>query len=97
LCKNLSTLDPDPIAELARDLDKAIRDLVFWSEATESVYNGVSVYYQPINDKEKRKSEIENVFEKLGRRNSAKYYKNLRLSKETGWDRIALSPFQTDK
>jgi hypothetical protein len=97
LCKNLSTLDPDPIAGFARDLNKAIGDLVFWSESTEKVYNGVCVYYQPISDEETQKSDIEGVFDWIGRPNGNKYYRNLRLSRETGWNRIALSPFRPDK
>jgi hypothetical protein len=97
LCKNLSTLDHDPIAGFARDLDKTIRDLVFWSESTEAVYKGVSVYYQPISDEETKRSAIESTFDWIGRRNGTKYYRNLTISKETGWDRIALSPFRPDK
>jgi hypothetical protein len=92
LCDRLQTLDPDPVAGPARALGEVVRDrLVRWKYARQGVYQGTSLYYQPVTPRDIERSYILSGNEADAARD-AEHYARLALCEATGWPRIALKP-----
>ncbi len=92
LCDRLQALDPDPVAAPARALGEIVRSrLVRWHHARQGVYQGTSLYYQPVTPRDIERSYILSGNEADAARD-AEHYARLALCEATGWNRIALKP-----
>jgi hypothetical protein len=95
MCANLEALAPDPVAAEAAGLRELVGGrLVPMHFAQLSVgHCGISLYYRPTSARDLRQSNI--AAEGQTQKDDERYYRGLRLCQETGWDRIALDPFET--
>jgi hypothetical protein len=92
LCDRLQVLDQDPVAAPARALGEAVRNrLVRWHHARQGVYQGTSLYYQPVTPRDIERSYILSGNEEDAARD-AEHYARLALCEATGWNRVALKP-----
>ena len=92
MCENLAKLDRDPAAGPARALgDVVARRLVAWHHSQKGQHRGIGVYYRPVALEQANRSHV--YKESLAEADAANY-RQLALSRATGWDRIALNPLR---
>ena len=92
MCENLAKLDRDPAAGPARALgDVVARRLVAWHHSQKGQHRGIGVYYRPVAPEQASRSHV--YKESLAEADAANY-RQLALSRATGWDRIALNPLR---
>ena len=92
MCDNLERLAPDPVAGPARALGEVVRNrLVRWHHSQKGRYQGTSIYYKPVTERDLERSYIQAGTEADAEIDAAAYTK-LALNEATGWHRIALNP-----
>jgi hypothetical protein len=92
LCDSLQALGSDPVAGPAQALGDAVRTrLVTWKHSQQGRYQGASIYYKPVTEKDLERSNIQ-AEDEAAAQSDANAYRTLALNKETGWDRVALNP-----
>jgi hypothetical protein len=92
MCDNLQKLAGDPVAGPARALGEVVASrLVTWHHSQSGLHRGASLYYRPVTPGDVRRSHIQSDDEAQAASDAAQY-RQLALSKATGWHRIALNP-----
>ena len=92
LCDSLQALGSDPVAGPAQALGEAVRTrLVTWKHSQQGRYQGASIYYKPVTEKDLERSNIQ-AGDEAAAQSDADAYRMLAMNKETGWDRVALNP-----
>ena len=90
MCEHLAKLDPDPVAAPARALGDLVKgQLVKWHRSQKAQHRGIGLFYRPTVAAHFKRSHL---YEEGTAEGDAKHYRQLALSVETGWDRIALNP-----
>jgi Clostripain family len=90
LCEQLQTTGVAHVEDAAKRLGEVVGTrLVRWHHTQQQRHRGIALYYKPVTQKDKDHSCIydEEFFE-----GDAASYRQLALSLDTGWDRIALNP-----
>jgi hypothetical protein len=93
MCENLRRLTRFPAAGPARELGEAVRRLVRWHSTPQGRHHGVGLFYRPVRQTQ---LDASHIFSEGTRAGDDRHYRNLALSKDTGWDRVALDPFPLD-
>jgi hypothetical protein len=92
MCENLARLDPDPVAAPARALADLVKgQLVKWHRSQQDHHRGIGLFCKPTKADQIRRSHL---YEEGTAEGDARHYRQLALSKATGWDRIALDPLR---
>jgi len=89
MCDNLGKLTRYPAAVPARDLGAAVHRLIRWHSTPEGRHRGVGLFYRPVRQAQ---LDASHIFSESTRVSDDRHYRNLALSKDTGWDEIALNP-----
>ena len=91
MCDNLQRLARQPaVAGPARALGEVVEgELVKWHSSQHGLHRGTALFYAPVKKKEIARSHI---FDEATAAQDGRKYRQLALSKDTGWDRIALNP-----
>jgi hypothetical protein len=93
MCGRLARLTGDPVAAAAVALGRVVGSrLVRWHHSQTRDHLGTSVFYKPVRADDIRRSYLQAEDETVASDDAA-HYRELALSKATGWDRIALDPF----
>jgi hypothetical protein len=90
ICANLRALSPDPVAEAAKELAALLPTLVPLS-ITLGPFTGVSLYYRPATDEDRKVSFIEAADPDEGKKDRD-HYQLLALCRESEWGRFAIDP-----
>src|SRR5205085_1517886 len=92
MCEHLARLAHDPVAGPARALAELVeKRLVTWHHSQQDRHRGIGVYYRPVQAAQAKRSHL--YKEALADWDAAQY-RQLALSRATGWDRIALDPLR---
>lgn len=92
MCRKLGALAGDPVEAPAKALEEIVRTrLVRWHGSRGNNYHGISVYYQPTGENEKRSC----IFYPETEAADKSRYRKLALSRASNWHRIALAPLAT--
>jgi hypothetical protein len=92
LCVRLAALKGDPVAAAAIALGREVGSrLVRWHHSQTRHHLGTSVFYKPVRPDDLKRSYLQAEDETVANDDAA-HYRELALSKATGWHRIALNP-----
>lgn len=91
MCDNLGKLTRFPeVTGPARALREGVeRRLVKWHSSQHDRHRGIALFYKPVK---KRHFDRSHIFNEATSESDDRHYRQLALSKDTGWDRIALRP-----
>ena len=91
MCDNLQKLTRQPaVAGPARALGEVVEGgLVKWHSSQHGRHRGTALFYEPVKKREIARSHI---FDEGTAAQDGRKYRQLALSRDTGWDRIALNP-----
>jgi len=91
LCEHLQHVGDERVAAAARELGEVVTTrLVSWHHAQTIHFLGTSIYYKPT-----RYANRSVIYNKAWEQQDEAGYRKLALCRATGWDRIALMPFES--
>jgi hypothetical protein len=94
MCENLQAIGPGPVGRAAKRLGEVVTTKVIKAYHSRSArFRGLNIYCKPVTQADFNRSFIE-ASDEQDIRDDARYYKTLALSRETGWDQIALNPLK---
>ena len=92
MCENLAKIEGDPAAGPAKALGRIVgQRLVTWHHSQNGLHRGIALYYKPVRPENVDRSHI---YDKDLAPRDDRRYRELALSKATGWDRLALNPLR---
>jgi hypothetical protein len=92
MCEHLAALGRDPVAGAARALGEVVSNrLVAWHHSQQDRHRGAGLYYRPITADQAARSHL---YDAALAETDGTHYRELALSRATGWDRIALDPLR---
>jgi hypothetical protein len=94
LCRNLQFLVGDPLAPLAEQIEDRIgNQVVKWHSTRDDDFFGTSIYYMPFMKSDVDRSVLYEPDPEV-QQADAEYYGKLKLSRATGWNRVAFLPLR---
>jgi cysteine peptidase C11 family protein len=92
MCRNLQELDDDRVSPWAKALEDVVQGQVIASfHVSSGPLRGLALYYKPVTHRDLDESFVQ-ASDERDKLSDARYYRNLALSRATGWDQIALNP-----